>query len=84
MVIVAFHILPYLDISLHVWVCRVSQPPQNLDEFGVSMDLWHTLNASKLAIEAKFEPLSEQFAILEKYEVQISEEVSVIIKHLIV
>ena len=55
---------------------RVSQPPQTLDELGESLNLWDKLNADKPTIEAKFEPLSEQFAILEKYEVPIPEEVS--------
>ena len=57
--------------------CRVSQPPQTLDELGESLNLWDKLNADKPTIEAKFEPLSEQFAILEKYEVPIPEDVSV-------
>ena len=54
----------------------MSQPPQTLDELGESLNLWDKLNADKPTIEAKFEPLSEQFAILEKYEVPIPEEVS--------
>ncbi|PVD19154.1 hypothetical protein C0Q70_21718 [Pomacea canaliculata] len=56
---------------------RVSQPPQTLDELGESLTLWDKLNADKPTIEAKFEPLSEQFAILEKYEVPVPEEVIV-------
>ena len=48
-----------------------------LDELGESLNLWDKLNADKPTIEAKFAPLSEQFAILEKYEVPIPEEVSV-------
>nr|KAG5688710.1 hypothetical protein BaRGS_029536 [Batillaria attramentaria] len=54
---------------------KVSQPPQTLDELGESLNLWDKLNADKPTIEAKFEPLSEQFAILEKYEVPIPEDV---------
>ncbi|KAL8578353.1 Dynein heavy chain 2, axonemal [Nucella lapillus] len=54
---------------------RVSQPPQTLDELGESLNLWDKLNADKASTEAKFEPLSEQFAILEKYEVPIPEDV---------
>lgn len=65
----------FSDMSFLSW-CRVSQPPQTLDELGESLTLWDKLNADKPTIEAKFEPLSEQFAILEKYEVPVPEEVS--------
>ena len=66
----------YFFFSLFFFFLRVSQPPQTLDELGESLNLWDKLNADKPTIEAKFEPLSEQFAILEKYEVPIPEEVS--------
>lgn len=55
---------------------RINQPPQTLDALGESLELWEKLNGEKRTIEAKFEPLSEQFAILEKYEVPIPENVS--------
>lgn len=63
-------------LSSHMYLLRVSQPPQTLDELGESLNLWDRLHADKPTIEAKFEPLSEQFAILEKYEVPVSPEVS--------
>jgi hypothetical protein len=43
---------------------------------GESLNLWDELNNDKTNIEAKFSPLYEQFAILEKYEVPIPEEVN--------
>lgn len=57
-------------------VVRVSKPPQNLDELGDSLSLWEKLHSEQAAIEAKFQPLHDQFAILEKYEVAIPEQVS--------
>lgn len=50
--------------------------PQTLDELGESLTLWEKLDGEKPEIEAKFPPLHDQFAILEKYEVAIPEEVS--------
>lgn len=54
---------------------RVSQPPQTLDELSAVMALWDRLNDELPKIEQKFPPLSEQFAVLEKYEVPLSPEV---------
>ena len=55
----------------------MSKPPQTLDELGQSLELWESLNGGLPATEAKFPPLNDQFAILEKYEVAIPDEVSV-------
>lgn len=55
---------------------RVSKPPQSLDELGVSLELWDQLNSDQPTIEAKFQPLYDQFSILEKYEVAISDDVN--------
>ena len=54
----------------------MSQPPQNLDELGASLNLWDKLNGELSTVENKFAPLNEQFLILEKYEVAIPEQVS--------
>ena len=51
-------------------------PPKTLDEFAASLQLQEKLNAEKEETRARFEPLSEQFIILGKYEVIISQEVS--------
>ncbi|XP_064639639.1 dynein axonemal heavy chain 2-like isoform X2 [Lineus longissimus] len=61
---------------LHDMGEKVIKPPQTLDELGESLNLWDELTNDKPNIEAKFSPLYEQFAILEKYEVPIPEEVS--------
>lgn len=61
---------------------RVSKPPQTLDELGDSLDLWENLNNGKEATEAKFQPLYDQFAIMEKYEVPIPEEISAMLNDL--
>ena len=55
---------------------RVSKPPQTLDELGISLELWESLNGGLSATEAKFPPLHDQFGILEKYEVTIPDDVS--------
>ena len=53
----------------------MSRPPQTLDELGDSLNLWEQLNNDQPNIEAKFHPLYDQFAIMEKYEVAIPDEV---------
>ena len=79
-----FTSLPY-DIAtaklseLHTFLetsgARVSRPPQTLDELGEPLSLWETLNADQPNIEAKFQPLYDQFAIMVKYEMPIPDEV---------
>ena len=55
---------------------RIMTPPQTLDEYAASLKLQEKLHAEKDETHARFEPLSEQFIILGKYEVTISPEVS--------
>lgn len=50
-------------------------PPQNLEHLSNSIALLEDLQADLTNIEAKIPPLHDQFVILEKYEVEISEEV---------
>ena len=54
---------------------RLSAPPETLDQLGDSLALLEQLQQDLPNIEAKFPPLHQQFAILEKYEVAIPEEV---------
>lgn len=54
---------------------RVSRPPTSLDELGDGIGLLEKLQRETSETEAKFKPLNEQFDILRKYEVTISEEV---------
>ena len=44
----------------------VAQTPQTLDDLQDRIDLHENLNNSLEEVEAKFTPLHEQFAILEK------------------
>ena len=60
--------------SLHCYN-RLSAPPETLDQLGDSLALLEQLQQDLSNIEAKFPPLHQQFAILEKYEVAIPEEV---------
>jgi dynein heavy chain len=53
----------------------VSQTPQTLDELGESLVLWEKLNNEQTSVESRIPPLFDQFAILDKYEVPVSEEV---------
>ncbi|ESP04959.1 hypothetical protein LOTGIDRAFT_184938 [Lottia gigantea] len=55
---------------------KVSKPPQTLDELGESLALWDKLNEDLKKTEEKFQPLQDQFGILDKYEVPIPEEVT--------
>ncbi|XP_042320298.1 dynein axonemal heavy chain 2-like [Sceloporus undulatus] len=53
----------------------VSRPPQTLEELSRSLQLHETLQNELPKIEAQIPPIHEQFAILEKYEVAVEEEV---------
>ncbi|KAA0188249.1 Dynein heavy chain axonemal, partial [Fasciolopsis buskii] len=55
---------------------KISRPPQNLDELGVSIQLLERILVEQHEIQAKFVPLEEQFAILDKCEVTYTEEVA--------
>ena len=37
--------------------------------------MWETLNADQANIEAKFQPLSDQFQILEKHDVPVPDDI---------
>ncbi len=39
------------------------------------MTLWDELNDKQPEVKAKFQPLDDQFTLLEKYEVEISDDV---------
>ena len=53
-------------------------PPESLDHLSASIALLEDLQGDLANTEAKIPPLHEQFVILEKYEVEISERVSTI------
>ncbi|XP_066267393.1 dynein axonemal heavy chain 2-like isoform X1 [Branchiostoma lanceolatum] len=53
---------------------KVSKHPQTLDELGDGLQLLEHLQNEVPNIEARFPPLHEQFAILEKYDVPIDDE----------
>ena len=54
---------------------RLRVPPETLDQLSDSLNLLEHLQSDIPNIEAQFEPLHDQFNILRKYEVPISEEV---------
>ena len=49
--------------------------PTTLVELGESLQLWDDLQAQLEETESRIAPIHDQFAILEKYEVVIPEEV---------
>ncbi|CAH8499452.1 unnamed protein product [Schistosoma intercalatum] len=55
---------------------RILRPPLNLDELGDSIHLLEQILSEQIEIQAKFGPLEEQFAILDKCEVTYSDEIS--------
>ena len=66
----------YYLLVVHLYhLNRLSAPPETLDQLGDSLALLEQLQQDLPNIEAKFPPLHQQFAILEKYEVAIPEEV---------
>ena len=54
---------------------KLRTPPTDLEHLSASIALLEDLQADLTNIEAKVPPLHEQFVILEKYEVEILEEV---------
>lgn len=55
---------------------RLRQPPQNLAELGERMKLLETLQVDLAKTEAQIPLIHDQFAILDKYEVQVEQAVS--------
>uniref|UniRef100_F6YZ23 Dynein axonemal heavy chain 2 n=1 Tax=Monodelphis domestica TaxID=13616 RepID=F6YZ23_MONDO len=66
-------------LELHTYLTenstKISHPPQTLEELGFSLNLMETLQHDMTTMEAQIPPIHEQFAILEKYEVQVPENV---------
>uniref|UniRef100_A0A8C6W7X2 Dynein axonemal heavy chain 2 n=1 Tax=Nannospalax galili TaxID=1026970 RepID=A0A8C6W7X2_NANGA len=54
---------------------KINCPPQTLEELGVSLQLMDTLQHNLPSLETQIPPIHEQFAILEKYEVQVPDSV---------
>jgi len=61
---------------------RVTQTPQTLDELGEGLTLWEHLNTELPSIEARIAPLFDQFAILDKYEVAVADNVRTTLQEL--
>eukprot|EP00106_Octopus_bimaculoides_P014248 XP_014781690.1 PREDICTED: dynein heavy chain 2, axonemal-like [Octopus bimaculoides] len=74
--------LTTLDSYIKTNTKLVCKTPQTLDELKESLKLWEVLNAEQGKIEARFQPLMEQFAILNKYEVPIAEESTIMLHEL--
>ena len=53
----------------------MSVVPKSLDELGDGLELWEELHNDLQATEDRIPPIHDQFAILEKYEVPVPEEV---------
>ncbi|KAJ3242061.1 Dynein heavy chain 2, axonemal [Chytriomyces hyalinus] len=53
---------------------KLQAPPNDLNHLSESLALLGQLQMDSAAIEAQFNPIHEQYQILEKYEVQIREE----------
>ena len=58
---------------------RVVTPPKTLDDFAEHLILYENLVNEKTTILKRFEPLADQFHILNKYEVQIDPDVRFLI-----
>ena len=57
---------------------RLKTPPESLDQLGDSLSLLERLQNEQPKTEAQFQPLSDQFEILNKYEVLIPDHVSAV------
>ena len=61
----------YLEDSAY----KVVQVPQSLNDLGACVELWEHMTAEVPNIEAKFQPLQDQFTIIDKYEVLVADDV---------
>jgi len=68
------YVMQIVDILTVVY--RLKTPPENLDQLGDSLTLLERLQNEQPKTEAQFQPLSDQFEILNKYEVLIPDHVS--------
>jgi dynein heavy chain, axonemal len=59
---------------LSVLWSRINISPESLDELGEGLVLWERLNSEQSQIESRIPPLFDQFAILDKYEVFVPDE----------
>lgn len=59
-----------------MYVLRLSQPPQTLDELRDSLKLFGTMQGDLAKTEAQILLIHDQFTILDKYEVPVEEAVS--------
>lgn len=57
-------------------MCRLRQPPQTLAELGESTTLLVTIQGDLAKKEAQISLIHDQFAILDKYEVPVENDVS--------
>ncbi|KAM9717113.1 dynein axonemal heavy chain 2 [Menidia menidia] len=67
--------LEELIASMQENVNKLTQPPQTLPELGESLKLLETLQGSLTKTEAQITLIHEQFAILDKYDVQMENNV---------
>lgn len=56
---------------------RLTTPPDSLDELGDSLSLLENMQKQIPEIGTQFEPIQDQFNMLEKYEVAIPEQVQI-------
>ena len=69
--------MQFVDFCNCCKIChRLKAPPGKLDQLGDSLTLLERLQNEQPKTEAQFQPLSDQFEILNKYEVLIPDHVS--------
>lgn len=62
-------------------VHRLSTPPDSLDQLGDSIDLLDRVQNDLQQTASQFEPIQDQFNMLEKYEVAIPDSVCTVHVH---
>ncbi|XP_062240587.1 dynein axonemal heavy chain 2 [Platichthys flesus] len=67
--------LKEIHASMQANANRLTQPPQTLDELSASVKLLETLQGDLAKTEAQIPVIHEQFALLEKYEVPVEQDV---------
>ena len=68
-------ILLFIQQICFLMSCRVSTPPETLDDLGDSLNLLEKLQGEQAHREADFTPLMERFDVLASHDYEISSEV---------
>jgi dynein heavy chain len=78
----AFNELTQLHEMFATKTLRLKSPPKDLDQLVETVSVLQQLQTDSTAIEAQFNPIHEQYQILEKYEVAVKDDEKMLLETL--